>query len=169
MGISGTDYDTVLTQLVSQISAFLENYLERKIEQASFTEYYDGDGEDLFIKNYPIASSPAMVISYNSGTQNTPVWNVINPENYSIYFEEGIIKYAFPTGERNIKVAYTGGYATVPADMELAAIQMIAKSFEQRKAQGKLQESLGGASITWKPDMTEEQKIIFDKYRRVII
>ena len=171
LGITSTDYDTILNELIDNYDKFIKHLIERSFNSTEYTEYYDGGKKELYIKEYPIDSSATLTVYYNSHTQADPSWNEIDSSNYVVYYDEGIIRHygTFPVGKRNIKIIYTGGYSIVPDDLELLAKQLVAKAFEQRKAQGKTRESLGGAMIDWKAMFSPEQKIIIDKYKRVLL
>lgn len=57
LGISDTSKDALLDYLITQADVIIENYLDRKIEQATYTEFYSGSGtERLFLNNYPVTS-----------------------------------------------------------------------------------------------------------------
>ena len=169
LGITSSTYDTVLNSLIDNLSQFIKTILERTFSSEERTEYFDGGGKEIFLKEYPIYEA-TLSVYYNNGDQSNPNWVEIDARNYIIYYNEGIIKHLglFPGGERNIKVIYTGGYATIPDDLELLTKELVAKEFEQRKAQGKVTESLGGATVDWKNQLTEMQKMILDKYKRIV-
>ena len=172
IGVSVSTHDTLIGLLIDSVSSFIETYTGRTYAAAEFTEYFDGNACEFILKNRPVDDSPAPVVSYNNGTQATPNWQVVSAEDYVINREAGIIVSTYgklPTGSQNIKIVYTAGYATIPADLELLAKQLTAKAFEQRKAQGIGRESLGGASIDWKSELTPEQTHILSAYSNIVI
>ena len=161
-----------MTELIANISAFIEKVLGRKIVKLTdpnrYTEYFDGTRE-LLVKNFPVIVVDS--IKYNSGTLSSPSWQTIDAQNYAVYLGEGKIvgMGSFPKGYQNIQVIYNGGFDTVPDDIELIAKQLVAKAFEQRRAQGKATEALGGARIDWKDEISTEQKMILEKYKNLSI
>jgi len=166
LGITSATYDTLIGELIANISDFITGYTGNEIEKASFTEYFDG-GRELLVKNFPIVSVTS--IKYNGGTQSVPNWITIDPVNYIVYKLEGKIVGSFPSYYQNVEVIYEGGYTDVPADIELIAKQLVAKEFEQRRAQGKAKESLSGTSIDWVTGLTESQKMVLDGYSNITI
>ena len=171
LGITSTDYDTVLGELVDNVDSFIKHFIERDFSNAEYTEYHDGGVKEIFIKEYPIDDTATITVYYNGNVQSDPNWNEIDASNYTVYYDEGVVRHAgkFPAGKRNIKIVYTGGYSTIPDDIELLAKQLVAKAFEQRKAQGKATETIESTTIDWKATITPEQKMIIDKYRRVLL
>jgi hypothetical protein len=163
LGISDSSYDSLLNDLCAGVSKFIADFLDRDIEQGTTTEYLDG-ADTLVLKNYPLLSVTS--VKYNAGTQAHPVWYTIDPVNYVVYKLEGKIMTmkGLVRGFQNIEVVYEAGFETIPEDIVMVAMQLVAKMFETRKAQGKLKEFLGGAQIDWKDELTVEQKQILAGY-----
>lgn len=166
LGITANTYDTVLDLLVSGCVAFVENQIRRKIDSATFTEYHNGGKARYFVKNSPMTALTS--VHYNAGTQHTPNWTAVDLEN--VTFEENGTVYApgLPDGTRNIKIVYVGGYAAVPGDLAMVIVQLTAKAFEQRNAQGKSREAMGGVQVDWKAELAPEQLETIKRYRRLV-
>ena len=166
LGISANTYDTVLDFLVSGCVAFVESQIRRKIDSANYTELHNGGKPKYFVRNSPMTAITS--VKYNNGTQHTPSWQTVDLEN--VTFEENGIVHApgLPCGSRNIEIKYTGGYATTPADLAFVIVQLVAKAFEQRNAQGKSREAMGGVSVDWKDALTPEQEATIKRYRRLV-
>ena len=168
LGIGTTSTDDVLKSLIKSVSAWIEGYLDRTILATDFVETVDGGGREIALTNFPLNSVTS--IQYNSGTQHTPVMNTIDPDDYTILYEIGIIEhndFVFPNGRRNITVAYNSGYDTVPSDLEHVVKTLVAKAYNSRKAQGKKMEIFGSARIEWNMELTEEQKSVLTNYGKV--
>lgn len=175
LDISASTWDTLLGNLITQCTEWIEGYCggRRFVKPSSaVTEYYDGDRDDdgrtiLFLKSYPIVSITS--ISYMSGAYNAPTWNLFDAASYylpdttknEVHFAE------LPVGRQNIKVIYTAGYesASLPNDLVLACIQLVARQFNKRKSQGVLNESVGGASLGWSNELDIELRKTLNRYR----
>ena len=105
---------------------FLERECERKFEQATVTEYYSGDEwlTRLIVSRPPVISitnmwdDPLRVYA-------TPILNslyTIQDSNSGLIRLDGL---TFQSGINNIKITYSGGFATIPSDLEQAAIEMV--------------------------------------------
>ena len=136
--------------ITSQIltTAWLENrrdgfvvpYVERITRQsfsgvATVTEYYSGNGKNILILNRkPVVS--VTEIRYVLGSNNI---SILNLGNIEVVQSEGILKAkrnyeesfylpVFAKGDYNIKVTYTYGYVTCPADVAEAITYLCAWS-----------------------------------------
>lgn len=176
LGISVSTYDTLLEGLIDDWTVTFQNLLgDRKIVNlpaSDLTEYYDGPDPGLskqriFLRSYPIVSVTS--VSYRSSLYDaSAVWTaytagqdyIVETGKGSIYFPGGI-----PQGPEAIRVIYQGGFASAPKDLELACRKMVCKEFGKRKAQGRLNESVGGGSIGWSEDLPADVKAVLNHYR----
>ncbi len=121
------EHDAELARIIPAVQSWLEKYCQRAFDQATVTEYFHGDEwrDRLLVARPPITSltnlwdDPARVFA-------TP----LDPATYAIDdANAGVIRLldgrTFSTGLRNIKLTYLGGFATVPADLEEAAIELV--------------------------------------------
>lgn len=168
--ISSTNYDSLIETIVKGISSSIETYLNREVGEQERTEYFDGSEKALILSSYPLQGE-GLVVQVNRGTNLSPSWENVSGNDYDVEVEVGVIalKYAVSSGIRRVRVTYTGGYAEVPFDLELVATQLSAKSFDQRKAQGKSKETYSTTSIDWINTLTDEQKAVLNKYRNVTV
>lgn len=166
LGITGSSDDTFIDELIANFSAFVEAVTNRKISQVSITQYFNGGETNIFLSNLPVISLTSL--KQNIGTQAVPNWQTIAAGDYTIYFNTGLIRHVsvFPSGSRNIEAVYSTGFVTIPDDLELLCKQLVARMFEQRRAQGKSNENIGEGGVGWTTVLTEEQKAIISKYRK---
>lgn len=156
---SDTTKDAFLTNLINRAYKILERYCSRVMKQATYVEYYDGDGSaDLLVNQWPIISVASIYDDLNrvfdSGT-------LVPAADYVIYKERGLIRInaldlvsqgIFQRGTQNIKLTYDAGYATIPADLEDAGIQMVEHMFNRSATGGFLSGSLGSRSESYDND-----------------
>lgn len=171
LGITDTASDTLLTDLLARLQVAAETYLDRKIEQATYTEQYDGDETDRLITlQWPIISVTSV---HDDQDRAFGAATLIATADYVLYKDRGIIRLdglVFSSGIQNIKVVYTAGYATVPADLAQALIELIADRFRQKENQGLESLSIGAYSVSFTgEDLPDEVKATFDAYRRTRI
>jgi len=119
-----------------RITGFIVPYVERVTRQsfnavASVTEYYSGNGSNILILNRrPIVAITA--ISYVLGSNVQGFIDLTRVEQIN---SEGVIKskanydetYMLPVfakGKRNLKITYTYGYSSPPADVKEAMIYL---------------------------------------------
>lgn len=138
-GISATTWDAIVPNIIDAVQAEIERYCSRAFESATYTdEAYHGTGTDtLILRNWPVTAVSAVKIVASDGTTTT-----LDSGDYradlsandrghlyrirSSDFGWGEPSGAcWPEGRLNVKVTYTGGYATVPHDVEEAAFCLI--------------------------------------------
>ncbi|HBL47651.1 MAG TPA: hypothetical protein DDZ90_30120, partial [Planctomycetaceae bacterium] len=51
IGVSDTSLDAVIDLLIPQAEAIIKGYLKREIEEATYTEYYSGSGDQIIVLN----------------------------------------------------------------------------------------------------------------------
>lgn len=183
--LTSTAYDSAIDLIVAGVNKFVEGYCQNKLQAGEVTEYFNGDdiieeGDQIFLTNRVNLSGVA--VYYNSGTEASPSWVAEDRDNYALLSNEGIIKLNFTrenlgvqSGYNNYKVVYTAGYtlsgdsADVPSDLKLACLKLASGVYNKRKSEGESSEGLDGANVNFAGSMTEEIKMILNKYKSVNI
>jgi len=160
LGIATTLYDSLFAQLIPQVDALVEQETGVKTGAAAVAvadEILNGDGERRFrTRFWPIASITAL--SYRDGNGD---WTAYTQESVgAIEYDKNLVypKYIVAgCGFRNIKISYTAGYptASVPSDLNLAAILLCAELFNQRNSVGFSSQNVLNLQLSLS---TEEQK-----------
>ena len=174
---SSSESDPVLVAMNEAISAFIERYCDRTFANTSYTEYYDivEHGQDeLVLNQWPVTNATADAckvysISWADGSETAT--ELDKNEDYWIYADEGIIKFAADRwqGKKRIKAVYQAGYTTVPLDIQQVVMQWCGRRWVERKHIGKGSDSTpAGGSVSYnQPDLTTEELMVLDAYRRV--
>lgn len=78
LGLSSSEETTALTQWLAQADAAIKRYIKRDIEEATYTEYYCGDGSNILqLRQYPVQSITSIHVDadgyfgYGSGAFDT--------------------------------------------------------------------------------------------------
>lgn len=121
-----TDHDAELTRLIPAVQRWLEQECQRTFDQGTVTEYFSGtDWRDTLIVSRPPIVSITNLWDDPARVYATP----ISAASYVIDdADAGIVKLdglTFSSGLNNIKITYVGGFATMPQDLEEAAIEMV--------------------------------------------
>jgi hypothetical protein len=106
--------------------------------------------------------------------------STINSDDYRLYKEEGIIELVksvdvwgkFIEAPQSIEVYYKAGYATIPEDLQLAAMELVAIRWRGRKKDSFLKsESVRNVTFTYDLSriVPEWVKDILAAYKRVHI
>lgn len=182
LGITDSNSDAIIDELISYITDFVESMCGRRfIETVYSNEVHDSKRQqDLFLRNYPIASVSA--VEYRSGTYATPVWVTYTTEHYLLYGAEGFIHFAgkLPHVPQGVRASYTAGYKidwsnelnlalhTLPFDVAMVATELAANLLETRKNQGVQSMSTEGQSVTLvdvQKQVTQKQISVLSKYK----
>lgn len=122
-----SEHDDELGRLIPAVQKFLEEECHRVFDQATVTEFYDGERwrDRIMVQRPPVVSitnlwdDPARVYA----TPLEVAWYDIEDA------QAGIVRLfdgrSFSSSQKNIKITYVGGYAVMPADLEQAAIEMV--------------------------------------------
>ncbi len=179
LGISSVTQDTLISSLITSVSAEVESFCGRKFESDTYTEYFDTDGETkIFLKNYPVTSLTS--VKYQNGVWNNITW--LDYINSSYLLNEEIGKVSFdghlPKAEKYLEIVYVGGYLidwdnetdpllhTLPADLTQAVNEIVASKYNLKSSQGISNMSTEGQSITF--STTSSTKDMMNKLSRYI-
>jgi uncharacterized phiE125 gp8 family phage protein len=172
-GISGTAQDALLTVLVDAVSMEVRRLCDRNLtngfESTSRTERYDGTDEaTIQLIEWPVSSITSVTL-YTAGGDT----EVLDSDTYRVNGDSGVLSRIdpkmgrfpvtafgtvnatfsvqpwFDQGFDNVEVVYTGGYATIPADIKMACYRLTDLAYAARgRNMGIQSESLGGYSYT---------------------
>jgi hypothetical protein len=163
---TNADHDELLNNIISGVSEEIEKYCGRVFKAQSHTEYIDGEGLDRFmVKNFPINSITSIHDDldrvYGSDT-------LIASSDYGYDANTGIVfmvSSLFSEGTQNIKIVYNGGYATIPLDLENAAISLVVS--EYLKYCGVINTTLGQDLGSRPYYMRKDAEKIINRYKRI--
>jgi hypothetical protein len=176
--------DAVMEAAVNGVSDMIERYTRRAFALRTVTdEVYNGDGsEHLVLRSVPVVSLKTPDLAdLQWRTQPTEPWEnvetnvayiVIDPEHpYRIT----LWREFFPRGIQTVKASYKAGYASVPAEVQMVALEAAAiKLKESGKGDGRLgrtsvSNTTGGVNTTDSfSDLLDRHKAVLGRYRWVL-
>jgi hypothetical protein len=126
ISLSDTSRDALIETLRLAIEQSIVNYCETDFEQHALTgELHDGTRADTFVpKNFPILSVQAVI--FNCDVDGTGGFTLDGDRDY--YFDVNSINLRglhTPQARGIVRIDYTYGYATVPADVKLVVYQSV--------------------------------------------
>jgi hypothetical protein len=152
--ISGTpDADTqqILGTLISALSAYVPQALNRNILADNYLETYTGNGKDmLLLRQRPVLQVSS--ISWQGQTVTAQGDPIVGTSGcWTDGRNAGLVNYFFPQGVA-VRVAYSAGYITVPKDISLAVAGLVAEEYQRRTHVGEMARSSQGAvTISFDP------------------
>jgi hypothetical protein len=169
----GNNDDTALQNLITNGSAQVLQYLNRPHILAALigtlTENYDGNGSDRLLPHYyPIIAVNAVTID---GSPIQPSTSPTVPGFLNDTRRILLRGFQFCRGVQNVTVSYTAGYAGVPLDLKLAAIELFALAYRQRTHIGEKSNAMS-SQITLSFDMSDippRSMNVFQQYRRLAL
>lgn len=181
ISLSDTTNDDLLNQLIASASEAVETYCGRRFAKTVYTEYDDGRGDSrLVLDHRPIVS----VTSVHDDLRRTfDAGSLVSPDDYIVRELAGIIELLrsaagfyssgafFSDGQRNVKIVYEAGYATIPEDVAQACTILTAALYHRGRqgADGIAGENHGGAySVTYATGLfTPALHALLARYREV--
>ena len=131
-----------LTNLITRCSAFLMRVTRRNLTAAARADIEDGTGtEFLRLRDWPAVSIGTV---WEDPDQNWTTSTVVAAADYILQAggdgrparlikKSGIPWARFP---QSVKVQWTAGYATIPTDLEMIALEVIANKWRRRRNEG---------------------------------
>jgi len=113
-------------ELIDRAQSLIEGYCGREFEEAAHSELYDGNGREvLTLRNYPVSSVSAVYLVCDDEESEITDYEVDEADGV-LTRDEG-----WPQGYRNIKVEYTAGYSTVPAELKAICLEVAGMLYRQ--------------------------------------
>jgi len=171
--ITDSNFDSLLTQILSHVSQAAERYLNRKLKKQERTEYFDSGVGVVCLSAYPVDEESDLTVKIWGSEKTKDV-------DYYLYPDIGVIQFTSGTGSeypRKIEITYTGGYEEsdgviqVPDDIKHAVILQAAYEFLRRRDFGLSSVALpdGSISVSEPANLLPEVKRILDQHRRILI
>jgi hypothetical protein len=171
MGTTGVTDDQTISRAITAISTFIQSWLNRQLLSASYTENRDGtDGYRLSFQNYPVTAVASLFINGVSIPASPPPSS--SAQQLGFVFTTtllSLIGYRFSRGFNNVQIAYTAGFAAVPADIEQACIETIALRLSDRTRIGYSSKSIAGETVSFIiTDFSKSSQSILNNYKKVV-
>lgn len=128
VGISSPDQDGTIDSLIPKVSQFIKNYCRTSFIDNfddPITEVQKGGRKVIELHRYPIVSAAVSVSTDYGNTYTELVENTDYVLDYDTGTIEAIPASGFVKYLKGYKIVYTYGYETVPADVKLAAMDLV--------------------------------------------
>lgn len=126
-GISSSDHDALLEQIIAAVSARMQRYMGRRIVLETRTgELYDGPrGDTLQLAAFPISDPGTVEVRLNGEIVDPATYAVLEAPGQIVAVEDGVAG-AWERGRLNYAVDYEAGFDEVPEDLAEAATRQVA-------------------------------------------
>lgn len=155
-------------ELINQASAMAERYCGRVLASQSVTSVVDAPGGTaLILPEYPVSAVTSVFIDtareFGAATEVT---------DYYLEAPTGILfrDTGFGSGRRVVKVIYTAGYATVPADLSQAIVELVQWLWGRQRSQSvgiRVSRGIDGVETEHELTMPLATQRALERYRRI--
>jgi hypothetical protein len=168
--ITNNDHDALIQQIIDGVLGSAHEYMGRSFSQVSgAVQYADGGQDFVYVPSKNVSVS---TVEIQSGTD----WEVLDSDYWVLDPSRGVVRtvgYRFPSGQRNVRVTYNGGYAeaSLPAGFRAKIAKQAAYEFRRRKDPGLTATTYPDGSVQkwsldeWLPDVKAE----LDRHRRIVL
>lgn len=173
--IASTDYDDEIDRLILVVTSRAERYLERKLTQATFTEYHPGGSGSIYVDNPPWTTISTLRDDYPDSPRSITVSGNVRSEQ--AFKDRGeVLLYnsesTFGGGDAGVEVVYTGAWttSTFPDDLKRALIQQVLFELSHWERIGIADQSADGVSVTYDvlpSGFAREVQMVLDGYRNL--
>jgi hypothetical protein len=171
LGITTSDYDSLLNLLIDGVSGLIEDYLNRKLTYAQYTEYFDGGRKLYYLTAYPVDTGQSFTVTVNDYTKTSGT-------DYYLWDEEGLLEFISEPSDskpRTVKVVYTGGYTesggvlSVPDSIKRVCMWEVIKSYRNKDKIGLRSVSYPDGSVTTIDTyvLSGEARALLRKHRKI--
>ena len=138
--ITDDDSDAILTTLIAAVSKRIRTRLRRQIHPlaAITAEKHDHQGKSdrLQLREYPIASSPAVVVRIDGVAIAATEFAIEDADAGWLIHTPGGTPGVWARGRQHIQVDYTHGFQDIPEDILEAATTQVIWQFNRTHPQG---------------------------------
>ncbi len=177
------EHDELLDELIDTATGIIETSTSRRIKSRAYVNdltsfHSDGSQTDtIWLVEFPVVSVQQLIID----------GGVVDPADFKIYADAGYLRLArrvgtqvsqpqatviVPDGVQNVRVDYTGGYATIPSNLVQACRDLAAHLFllspASEKRAGIISRSVGDKSEQFIDDVSIPPRVeqLIAPYRR---
>jgi hypothetical protein len=161
--IGHSKQDNVIQLLIDGAETFLENWLGVRFTSASRIEDLDGGGEYLLANLRPVTAVASVKDLWNG--EAAMACRLVGDGRILRADATGRPLGEWTQGVRRYRATYTGGYASVPAPVKQAALQMVYRAYQARASEAS--NSVAGASTTWGALFDSDMMKMVMPFRRV--
>jgi hypothetical protein len=164
---SGNADEALLTRLLGAASDFVETWCSRRFAVAAYTDVRDGSGQArMTMSCRPVVSVAALAIDGAAipaaGSITGSGW-FLNGDTVQLF------GYVFNRGQANVMISYSAGFATIPAAVAQAVIELAAMRYRERSRTGMASVAAAGETTSFViRDMPPAVATLLGQYRMVV-
>ncbi len=149
MGVTADTLNDKLSSMITAVSAWIKQWLNRDIIEASYVERLDGTGtKRIQLANYPVMALQSVKVD---GVDVTA--NAICDGRRKVTLVDTTNMFRRDVG--NVQITYTAGYPAdqIPADLEHTACRIVAWGYTESTRIQQNSKSMGGEVVSFSTAM----------------
>ena len=165
-----TDNDQALIiRLIGAASNFLQTYLNRNLESATYAETRNGTGNNrMMLFNDPVTLVSSVTVN------NQVILPAVDSVSSGYIITDSMLHlrwYLFTRGIQNVVVVYTAGYSIspdmIPDGIQQVCVDLVALKYKERDRIGENNKTFGGVTVSYRTwDLTKGQQGMLNQYQR---
>jgi hypothetical protein len=164
--LNQTEDDALLQSLIAGVSVGLQNWIGRDLALGPHTDRVDGNGKpQMLFPAWPVSAVASVTIDGRKIPAAT------SAQSYGYRFDATMLILnadCFPWGYRNVELAYTAGYATVPADVAQVCTKLVAGKYKERDWLGYRSKGLAGETVVFDDvELSDSVRSVLWGYKKV--
>ena len=164
--------DNLIQRLISAASQWMREETSREFAAMGYNEIRSGAGGRqtvMFVKNPPIQSVTSVYVDGNNIAPKPAGQTNYTQPGFSFTDDHVTLWGAiFTDGVDNVEIDYTGGYNSVPYDLEQACIEAVAWAYREIDRLGQKSKILAGETVTFDMSaMSDRAQRTLQRYQRV--
>lgn len=174
---AATAEESEVDRLINAASYFANDFCHRNLKSRAYSGtdeecFYDGDNtHTLLLRHPPVTAIASLYIDTERAYGSD---SLVASSDYSVNRNTGIVTLdadIFAAGPRSVKIAYTGGYTTIPWDLVQAVKELVQFYYGRQNAKRVGVRSVGtqGESTSYESDVPKAVLDVLGKYRRRVI
>lgn len=174
--ITGSSFDSILASIKASTEQWVKTYCRDPFLVASRTEYHDGNGTAVLrVRHYPITALTSVNIDAGRTFAAATAVASSNLITSDLNNAQGVVELfdrIFSTGQKNIKVVYSAGHATIPADLAHAVKIIVAREWllQNKQLTGQTSQNLGDKTVSLNlEEIPRNAWDILNSYKRPLV
>jgi len=147
LDITNSDKDALLQTLITNASAFVLNQINRNLLSEAYQEVRNGTGSDrIAFWQYPVSAVASVSVD------GVPIPLATSAQASGYLFDTNMLYlrgHRFSFGVQNVAIQYTAGYASIPADLSQACVEIVAAKYKRRTDIHISGKAINGESVTF--------------------
>ncbi len=165
-GADITEDQALLQTLCTGVCEEFRSVLNRDLNLANYVETRDGSGTNMLtFQNYPVTAVATVQVGPGPQLMKTLATTDYVWTRTAVKLRFGI----FAQGVGNVILTYSAGFATMPADLVLAASKTVAYRYRQLTRLGQNSKNMGQETVQFETGQyTKDVQNVLNQYRQVV-